>query len=358
MIRTHKVRLYPNNKQQTTLLRHCGVARLAYNWSLAEWNRMYENSEKPNYYSVKLRWNHQKKQNFPFVYEVIKWCQEASIQNLARGFDLFFKKQSHHPKFHKKGVKDSFRIDGSVVSVDGTTLHLPKKLSLRMAEPLRWQPEKICSVSIKRTAGMWFASITVEIPDNRNENQVAVGIDLGIKELATLSDGTVYANARVLDRYEHLLKIRQRKLSRKKKGSRNRQRARLVVAKTHYRIACIRSDIIHKMTTEICQRYGVVCLEDLHVGGMLKNHKLAKHIANASFGEIRRQFEYKGHEVRLCNRFEPTSKTCNGCRAVKDMPLSARQYLCEHCGLDIDRDLNAARNILRLAKPIMAMEGM
>lgn len=358
MIRTHKVRIYPNDKQQTTLLRHCGVARLAYNWSLAEWNRMFENGEKANYYSVKLRWNHQKMEAFPFVYEVSKWCQEAAILDLSKGFNMFFKKHNDHPKFHKKGKKDSFRIDGSVVSVDSTTLHLPKKLSLRMAEPLRWKPEKICSVSIKRTAGMWFASIAMEIPDNRNENQVAVGIDLGIKTLATLSDGTVYANARVLSRYEHLLKIRQRKLSRKKKGSRNRQRARMAVAKTHYRIACIRSDIIHKMTTEISAKYGVICLEDLNVSGMLKNHKLAKHIANASFSEIRRQFEYKANEVRLCGRFEPTSKTCSGCKSVKDMPLSVRQYLCENCGLDIDRDLNAAQNILRQAMPIMAMEGM
>jgi putative transposase len=358
MTRTHKVRIYPNDKKQTVLLRHCGVARLTYNWGLNEWNEMYKAGEKPNRFSVKLRWNHQKRENFPFVYEVSKWCQEAALQDLSKGFDKFFKKQNHHPKFHKKGVKDSFRIDGSVVKVDDKTLHLPKKLSLRMAEPLRWQPTKIYNVTVSRRAGMWFASISMEVPDTRNENQVPVGIDLGIKALATLSDGSVYANAKALNRYERLLKIRQRNLSRKQKGSANRKKAMLAVAKTHYKIASLRQDVIHKMTSDVCGKYGVICLEDLNVAGMLKNHKLARSISDASFGEIRRQFEYKANEVWLVGRFEPTSKTCSGCGSIKDMPLSLRQYECEPCGLDLDRDHNAAINILRLAKPLMAMEGV
>jgi putative transposase len=349
--RTHKTRIYPNNEQETILLKHCGCTRLAYNACLAKWNSDYEQGTKHNYYSIKKWFNSIKKEQYPFVYEVSKWAIEASIQNLSAAFRKKYSKQNKHPKFHKKGEHDSFRIDGSVIKVEGKILHLPKKLNLKMAEELRWTNNKIYNVTISKRANKWFASFSMEVPDSTNENQVgAVGIDLGVKEVATCSDGRVYNNLKLERTYRNKLARCQRLLARKTKGSRNRHKQKIKLANLYYRIDCIKKDSIHKMTHEVAKKYQTICLEDLNVSGMLKNHKLAKAVADVSFAEIRRQFEYKAQEVKFVDRFYPSSKTCSMCGQIHDMPLSQRYMIC-NCGNNLDRDLNASINILRAACP-------
>jgi len=353
MKRSQKIRIYPNNKQETFLKQSCGCARLTYNYCLAKWSEDYKIGVKHNYFTIKKEFNAIKREKFPFVYDVSKWGLEAAIKDLDTAFKNFYAKRAKYPRFHKKGVKDSFRIDGSVIGIQNGFLLLPKGLKLKMSEKLRWSPTKIYNVTISCTAGMWFASINMEIPDITRENQTGtVGIDVGLKEAAVLSDGQIFANPRL--QQKHYKKLRQfsKSVSRKNKKSRNWIKAVKKLSKFHYRMACCRNDWIHKFTSSVAEQYEVICMEDLNVRGMVRNHKLAKAILDVSFFEIRRQFEYKAQEVRLVDRFAPTSKTCSCCDWVdENLTLSDRTFSCQECGNTIDRDLNAARNIVRWATP-------
>ena len=351
MMRAHKIRIYPNIKQRTLLEKHCGCARLAYNTCLAKWNQEYENGTKHNYFSIKKWFNGIKKDKYPFIYEVSKWSVEAAIADLATAFKKFFRKETEHPIFHKKGIKDSFRIDSSVIKIDGHFLRLPKGLYLRMAEKLRYATViKIYNVTISKTANRWFVSIQCEIPESKNQAEGAVGIDLGISQHAVLSDGTVFKNVKLEKTYRRKLARSQRSLHRKQKGSKNRKKAQQRLATVYWRMSNTRQDRIHKMTTTVTNKYSTICLEDLNVKGILSNHKLARSVSDVAFGEVCRQFEYKAKQVNYVNRFEATSKPCCVCFKIHDMPLNKREMVCE-CGNKIDRDLNAAINILRLAKP-------
>jgi len=228
-----------------------------------------------------------------------------------------------------------------------------------MAEKLRYEPSKIYNVTISERAGKWFASIQCEIADSENQAMGIVGIDLGVNIQAVLSDGTAFPNLGLVKRYEKQLAHAHRAVSRKQKGSRNRRKAVQRLARLYYRIACIRADYIHKFTTEVTRKNGVVCLEDLNVSGMMKNHRLARSVADVSFYEIRRQFTYKAREVRIAGRFMPTSKVCNDCgHKAQVLPLSVRSWACPKCEIVHDRDVNAALNILRWASPeVMPVEG-
>ena len=202
MKRAHKIRIYPNNVRRTALLKHCECARLAYNACLAKWNEDYANGIKHNYYSVKKWFNGIKGERYPFVYEASKWACEAAIANLSAAFNRMYAKQNNHPKFHKKGIHDSFRIDGSAIKVNGRTLSLPKGLKIRMSERLRYSPLKIYNVTVSRKSDMWFASIQCEVPDSENQAEGIIGVDLGVKSQAALSDGTIYPNLGIRKKYE------------------------------------------------------------------------------------------------------------------------------------------------------------
>ena len=348
MNRTFKTRIYPNNVQESYLRGCCGFSRTAYNICLGMWNDDYGNGVRHNYYSIKKKFNARKKAEFHWMYEYSKWIGEAAIQDLANGFKSFFRGNTRHPRFHKKGVHDSFRIDGSVVKVDGKYLRLPKGLTLKMAEPMRYEAcMKVYNVTVSRRADMWFAAISCEVPDTAGESQAAVGIDVGSHVLMALSDWTIVENPRWYRGREKRMKHLQRELSRKKMGSENWRKAKERLARFHYRTACMRADYIHKATTAIVRRYGVVFLEDLNVKGMQSNHRLAKSIADASLAMVASQFEYKARVGRI-DRWYPSSKTCSNCGCVQDMPLSERTYECPDCGAVIDRDVNAAINILNV----------
>ena len=213
---------------------------------------------------------------------------------------------------------------------------------------------KVKRVTVSQRAGRWYASLTVEREDKpvvNPPNGGPVGVDLGIKTLATLSDGTGIENPRYLQKSERKLKKAQQALSRKAKGSNRRAKAKAKVSRLHARVANQRLDAMHKLTTRLAETFSDISIEDLHVAGMVKNRHLAKSISDASFGEFRRQLEYKatrtGARLHIVDRWYRSSKTCSKCGSVKaKLSLNERTYRCDSCGLTMDRDLNAAINIL------------
>lgn len=356
MIKAHEIRLYPTKSQERFFKQSCGVARFSYNWALAKWNEKYEKKEKTSAYTLIKELNSIKKTEFVWMQETAKTCSQYAIHNLENGFKKFFKKQNAHPKFKKKGIKDAFV---AVENFHGFKqkdfkIRIPRLGWVKCAENLRFEG-KVNNVTIKRIADRWFAVINIDtIPKETpiaRENQAAVGVDLGIKHLAILSDGTVFENPKALRTKLEKLKRKQRWLSRKIKGSNNRYKQRMKVAICHYKVACVRKDALHKATTQIANNYSRIAIEDLNVAGMNKNHKLAQALSDVSFAEFRRQLEYKckwqGRELIVIDRWFASSKTCSGCGAVKKtLKLSERIFKCEHCGLEIDRDVNAATNLV------------
>lgn len=354
MHRSHKIQLVPNNKAQTYFARACGCARLAYNWGLAQWSAQYKAGGKPSAYALKKQFNAIKRAEFPFVCAVSKTACERAFSNLDMAFKRFFKKQARYPRFKKKGIRDSFYITGQSTKIEDKRIWIPKLGWVRLTERLRFSG-KVLSVVISKQADRWFVAINVDIPDHakRSDNQVrrAVGIDLGLTRLATLSDGTCFENARTTEKFERRIRRLSKSLARKKKGSNNRKKAKMRLAKAHYKLRCVRQDNLHKMTTHIARTYTDVCMEDLCVKGMVRNGRLSKSLSDAAFGEIRRQLAYKARRLHFVDRFFPSTKLCMDCGQLHGMPLSKRTFECD-CGVGpIDRDLHAAQNILRQGLP-------
>jgi putative transposase len=351
---SHKIKLKPNNIQRTYFQKACGCSRLAYNWGLEQWNTQYKAGEKPSAFGLKKQFNAVKKEKFPFVHEVTKTACERAFTDLDSAFKRFFKKKSKYLRFKKKGVSDSFYISSQYIKVDGKRIRIPKLGWVRMTEELRFEG-RILSVTITKKSDMWFASIAVDIPDAPvcSDNQVhsAVGIDLGISKLATLSNGEVFENSKTTKKYEGRLRRLNKSLARKKKGSNNWKKAKLKLSRLHYKISCTRQDAIHKMTSEISKNYSDVCMEDLNSKGMIKNRRLSKAVSDASFGEIRRQLSYKAIRIHFVDRYFPSTKLCMNCGQLHNMSLNKRVFECG-CGVGpIDRDLHAAQNILRQGLP-------
>ena len=357
MIGSHKIRIYPNREQEQFLKKSCGVARFAYNWGLAEWERQYKNGGKPNHLKLKKQFNGIKQVEFPFVYEVSKCCSETAFANLGKAYKNFFDRRAKYPKFKKKGIHDSFGLANDVFHVDGKHIKLAKMKPMRMAEELRFDG-KIMSGTVSRVADKWYISIAVEIRRDLTVQKTGkfVGVDLGVKDIAVTSDGCKFANPRWIHKSEKKLKRLRRELARRHRASKRRERTRLRLARQHDRVANQRKDWLHKITTYLVRKYDVIALEDLNVRGMVKNHNLAKAITNVSFGEFNRQIEYKaqmyGKQIYRIDRFFPSSKTCSNCGCVQEkMPLHVREWTCPDCGAHHDRDINAATNLLRQAMP-------
>jgi len=363
MIIAHKIALDPNNQQATYFARAAGTARFAYNWALAEWGCQYEawkvdNSlPKPSQVALRRQLNAIKREQFPWMLEVTKNAPQMAIIQLGEAFKNFFAGCAKYPKFRKKGVHDRFTLTNDQFRVEGYRIRIPNLGWVRMRESLRFTG-KILSATVSRVADRWFVSLTVDTedpPKRKAENQGVVGVDLGISALATLSTGEPpipgpKAHTALLKRIQRL----SRSLSRKQKGSANRRKAKAKLARLHARIANIRSDALHKLTSDLTRRFHTIGIEDLNVRGMMANRHLARSIADMSFHEFRRQLEYKaerrGGLVVVADRWFPSSKTCSVCSSVqKKMPLSVRQWICPDCGASHDRDLNAARNLATYA---------
>jgi len=360
VILAHRIALDPTVEQRIAFARACGVARKAWNWGLNEWNRAYEAGEKTNANEIKKKWNKIKFVEFPWVRESPKDANQQPFANLSTAFQRFFKKKANHPDFKHKGEHDSFYVSNDKFKVDGLIVRLPVIGNVRMTEPLRLEG-RITSGTISREAGRWFLSITVEMPDDIKPRSASgeVGIDLGVNTALMLSDGQAFQSPKPLTRYLRKLRRCSRSHSRKQKGSNNQKKSALRLARLHARIKNIRRDWTHKVTTKVCRENQTICLEDLNVKGMMANHCSARGISDISFHEIRRQFEYKapmyGSKVVIINRWLPTSKACSNCGCKKDvLARKERTYTCDHCGFSLDRDLNAARNILAAGLAVSA----
>jgi len=361
-LRTHKIALDINDKQRAHLARCAGVSRFAYNWALSEWDRMYEawkedNSlKKPNQMLLRRELNAIKREQFPWMLEVTKCAAQEAIIDLGKAFKNFFEGRSKRPVFKKKGIHDSFRVSSGFFSVKDKTIKLPIIGVLRMREELRYEGSRLISVTISRRANKWYASIVCELPEPARTSpekpagpEKIMGVDAGVNTYVT-SDGKVYETPRSYREAERKLRREQKSLSRKQKGSRNREKQKLKVAKTHARVSDIRADFLHKMTTGIVDDADTIVVEDLNVKGMLKNGHLSKSIADASFGEFRREVAYKsedaGKTLVIADRYYASSKTCSVCGAkAKRLTLGMREWVCENCGARHDRDLNAAINL-------------
>ena len=354
MILSHKIALDPTFKQAKYFAQAAGTARFTWNWALEHWNLQYNSGEKPSAFSLKKQFNATKYESYPWLRNIHRDAHSQPFSNLQKAFNRFFKKVARYPKFKKKGAHDSFYVANDRVSVKGKQVRLPKIGWIRLREELRFVG-RILGATVSREANRWFIAIQVD-EENYTKNRCGngvVGVDLGVKNLATLSTGEVVESPKPLKKNLKKLKRLSRRLSRKQAKSKNRKKARKRVARLHQRIRNIRKDTLDKLTTRLCYENQVVVIEDLNVRGMLRNHKLARAISDIGFGEFRRQLEYKsiifGTQIILADRWFPSSKKCSSCGRIKsDLSLSDRIYRCEW-GLVEDRDLNAALDLCTLS---------
>lgn len=374
VLRVHKIRLDPNLAQENHFARACGVARFAWNWALAEWQKQYAAWQadatlpKPGEGALRKQLNAIKREQFPWMLEVTKCAPQEAIRALGVAYSNWWASLSgkrkgpkvRAPRFKKKGQRDAFKIHGELIAVDGCRVRIPNLGWVRMREPLRFAGT-LKGATVSRTAHAWFISILVdtEVDADRSKSHAAVGIDLGITALATLSTGEVVAGPKALGTLLGRLKRLSRAHSRKVKGSANRRRSAAQLARLHWRISCVRSDALHKLTDRLTRDYGWLAIEDLHVKGMMANRRLARHLADASFGEVRRQLAYKaeqrGVQLAVVDRWYPSSKACSGCGTVNDaLTLADRRWICAACGATHERDVNAAKNLLAESMRMMA----
>jgi putative transposase len=378
--RAYRFALDPSPAQERALRSHAGAARFAWNWGLAKCKERYL-AEKKWYSATDLHkvWNAQKKTDPALAWwaENSKCSYQEAFRNLERALGDFIKskkgqrkgKRLGFPRYKKKRKsKDSFRLTG-VIRCAETTVTLPRigvigthESTVKLAGRMAGGTTRILSATVSRVAQRWFISLTVEenrdVPVQHTRPGSAVGIDLGIKTLITGADnqGNIIAIPGPRPLRAELRRLRRvsRAHSRKQPGSARRRRSAARLGRVHARIANLRRDATHKATSMLAARYETIVVEDLNVAGMMKNHKLAGAIVDQGFGRIRRMLAYKtawnGGRLVLAGRFYPSSKVCSGCGIVKaKLALSERTYECDNCGLAVDRDVNAARNLLKLA---------
>ena len=383
VIRGHIIRLDPTDKQATYFAKACGVARLAYNWALAEWQNQYKLDKayrddclangieidtsklnKPSQGKLRKQLNAIKRTQFPFMLEVTKCSPQLAIMQLGDAFKRFFKGEAKYPKFRKKGVDDRFSLSNDQFRIDGKRIKIPNLGWVRMSEPLRYHG-KILSAKIFKRGGDWFVSVAIELADMITllpKTGKAVGIDLGITDLAVLSDGSKIQAPKPLKAQLKKLRRLNKSLARKVKGSKNREKAKTKLSRLHAKIGNIRQDFSHKLTTHLVKEYDTICIEDLNVSGMVRNRKLARAISDLGFYEFKRQLIYKANQwgkvVKEVDRFYPSSKTCSNCGfiiAKADLTLNVRNWQCPSCHTQHDRDINASINILNNATKVLTV---
>lgn len=364
MILSHRIRLDLNNVQTSWCVRATGCARFAWNWGLARWNELYAAGEQPSWQSLNAELNARKTVEFPWMAELPWKITNGALADLGQAFRHFFRrvkegKQPGYPRFKKRGVcRDGFCLDGREVRFDGRRLRIPKLGWVRLREPLRF-PGKIASVRITRRADHWYVSVQVEIDEARwsyphhCETQAVVGVDLGLVDLAVTSDGLQIAAPRILRQHERQLRRLNKELSRRTKGGRNRAKTKAKLARLHERIANVRHNVTHNLTTFLVERYRWIGIETLSIKGMART-RLAKSVMDAALAEVGRQFDYKaplaGSNVIRADRFFPSSKTCHVCGQINhELRLGDRQWTCTSCGTVHDRDDNAAQNLKQMA---------
>ena len=365
-LKGYKIELAPNKCQMTLFRKHFGASRFAFNWALQKKKEAFDRKEKiPNNIELHRELNKLKGTDaLPWAYDVSKVAFQSGLINCDRAFQNFFnrckkkvKGKKGFPKFKsKKNETQSFKLDGSIYLTDKSHIKLPRIGKVKLKE-LDYIPidTEIKSVTISRKSSKWFVSCLVESDIKMlPQTDKKVGIDLGIKTLATCSNGTKYENPNALKFNLRKLKRKQRQLSRKKKGSQNYKKSKLKLSKLHNRISNIRKDSSHKATSKIINENQVIVIEGLKISNMLKNHCLAQAISDMSAHEFRRQLEYKakwyGREIIIADTFFPSSKTCSCCGwKNENLTLKDRIFKCEICKNEMDRDLNASKNLEKLS---------
>jgi len=360
MLLGFKTELKLNNRKKTLLAKHAGTARHAWNWGNRLCLEILENNQKNPEDKIKFptaidlhKWLVALvKPDNPWYYESSKCAPQYALRHLAEAWKDCFLYKKGRPKFKKKGRQDSFTLDGTIKVIDHFKIQVPVIGILKTYErlPSGYQPK---NVNISQKADRWFVSFKIETePKPTTKIIETVGVDLGIKSLATLSTGEIFEGAKSYRKLEQKLALLQRIVSRRELKSSNWYKAQLKVARLHKRIADIRKDTLHKLTTYLTKKHGQIVIEDLNVSGMMANHKLAKSIADMGFFEFRRQLDYKcqlyGSELIIVDRWFPSSKLCSNCGTKKEsLSLSERTYQCDTCSFTLDRDLNASINLSR-----------
>ncbi len=353
--KTYRFRIYPNKEQEVLLNKHFGCSRFIYNYFLNERKeqyRMYKKSD--NYYTQAKTLTDLKKQDDNiWLKEVNSQTLQFALRSLDTAYVNFFRGNAQFPKFKSRKHKNTFTVP-QFGKIEDDRIVLPKFKDGIKVKLHREVKGEIGKISITKTpTGKYYVSIFTEqeVVDLTKTNR-QVGIDLGLKDFVITSDNKKFKNNRYTKKYEKKLKKAQQHLSRKQKGSNEFEKQKLKVAKIHEKIASCRLDALHKVSKELVESYDLISIEDLNVKGMIKNHKLSKHIADVSWGNFVTLLQYKcdwyGKELIKVNRFYPSSKTCGDCGWInRELKLSDREWTCNSCGVVHDRDTNASRNILK-----------
>jgi len=385
LLKGFKTRLNFTKEQEVLAYKHAGIARSAYNWGVEVCRKSYGETKKvPSGYELCKQHVKEVKSVNAYFYEVSKYAPQKALLDLDVAYKNFYREQKKSnytdfkeikkngivikkelkglPQFKKKGINDSFYLEGNVgqIIIQNNKIKLPKFGWVKLFEKDIFLTSPIKNVTISRKANQWFVSFLQEfIPIETVKTEGVVGVDLGIKTLATCSNGKVFPSIKPFKKYKRKLKILQRRVSKKfvkgaVKQSNNYKKAQLKVSKLHLKISNIRNDYSHKITSHLTKNHSEIVIEDLNIKGMSKNHKLSSAILDGGWGEFRRQLTYKsdwyGSKLTVVNRFYPSSKTCSNCNEIKnDLKLKDRVFSCSKCGHKMDRDLNASMNLKKMA---------
>ena len=356
ILKTYKYRMYPNKEQQQMLAKYFGSVRFVYNHFLAERKRQYEeNGKSDNYYAQARTLTKLKKQEeYKWLKEINSQTLQFALRNLETSYTNFFRGNAKFPRFKAKKSGGSFHIPQSC-SIGNGKIYIPKfKDGIKIVEHRSFKGGEVRNMTISVTpSGKYYVSILTKVSyEPLQKTKAKVGIDLGLKDLVITSDGKKYSSNKFIKHYSKELAKAQKHLSKKKKGSNSWDRQRIKVARIQEKIHNCRFDKLHKISTDLVRHYDVICCEDLNVKGMQRNHKLAQAISDASWGEFLLMLTYKAvmndKQVVKIDRYYQSSKTCHCCGWVKeDLQLKDREWTCPHCGNTLDRDVNAAKNILQ-----------
>ncbi|MEZ2272146.1 MAG: IS200/IS605 family element RNA-guided endonuclease TnpB [Microcoleus sp.] len=362
MYQAYKYRIYPTSEQETLLAKSFGCARWFWNYALNLCQETYKNTGKGLSRGYIQGLLPALKKEYEWLKEPYSQCLQVVALNLSTAYKNFFDKRALLPKFKSKHGRQSISYPQNV-KFDGDKINLPK-IGLVHCQRHRDFEGDVKTVTVSRNPdGKYFVSVLVD--DGKANPELmpvdkAIGIDVGLTHLAITSDGSKFDNPRFFIKHQRNLKRKQQKLSKKKKGSQNRKKARLAVAKVHSKIARCREDFLHKLSRKIVNENQVIAVENLNIKGMVKNHNLAKAISDVGWGMFCTMLKYKaesqGRQYIEIDRWFPSSKTCHVClNRVDNLSLDVRVWTCKHCGTHHDRDVNAAINIRNEALRIISL---